>query len=685
MFAAGKWVTTLMPMDTVIQRMRAGRGRRRWAVCLLAALALFVPPALPASAHAPASAAAARAATTPEVIPALTGWTAGSGSLQLQQGSRIVAPAAERAQAKRAQAKRAQTDAATFADDLAAATGLKLPVVTGGEPRTGDLVLRLDPGARELGAEGYELLVSDTVRITGATDDGLFLGTRTVLQMLRGQTALPRGRTIDVPQYPERGVGVCACYVHISMPWFERLMREMSYLKLNQLWIEAKVASDDYPKTKFWGYYTKDEIRQLSAMAKKYHITLVPEINSPGHIDPYLQNHPELQLTDSSGAKSPSRLDITRPEAYSFYTGLLDEALTVWDTPYWHMGADEYMLGSDYAAYPQIAAYAKAKYGASATPQDAFIDFVNRVNAHVRAGGRTLRIWNDGLTGENTIALDKNIDVEHWTPEAQQPPSALLAQGHQVMNSAYSLYLIRGGSKMKTQALYDSDWTPLRFEGETLTGAQPQVTGAKITMWPDFASEQTENEVESDAFMPLRFISQATWGSPKPAATYTGFADLAGRLGHAPGWNNVTRLPLKDGTYALTLPDSTKRLTTAGTTQGAPAKLAADPDATWALSATPDGYYRIRAVRGGTTTGNCLDMVSGRRYLGAPLEAGATITQQTCSDNTRTQRWQLTTKGDTVTLVNAISQLGLAQNTDGLAVQMPPDTQPPTALRPVAK
>ncbi|MDW6065119.1 RICIN domain-containing protein [Streptomyces sp. FXJ1.4098] len=239
------------------------------------------------------------------------------------------------------------------------------------------------------------------------------------------------------------------------------------------------------------------------------------------------------------------------------------------------------------------------------------------------------------------------------------------------MNSAYSLYLIRGGSKMRTQALYDSDWTPLRFEGETLTGAQPQVSGAKITMWPDFASEQTENEVEADAFMPLRFISQATWGSPKSAATYTGFADLADRLGHAPGWNNVTRLPLKDGTYALTLPDSTKRLTASGTTQGAPAELAADPDATWALSATPDGYYRIRAVRGGTTTGNCLDMVSGRRYLGAPLEAGATITQQTCSDNTRTQRWQLTTKGDTVTLVNAISQLALAQNTDGLAVQMP--------------
>ncbi|MEU1799879.1 glycoside hydrolase family 20 protein [Streptomyces sp. NPDC019937] len=644
--------------------MRATAG-----AVVLAALALLIP----AVSSAPA-AAAGRAAAAPGVIPAPVRWTGQEGTLRLAATAAVVARTAE-----------LRGDASTFADDVADATGLRLSVVTGGGGAAGDVVLGVDASRKDLGAEGYELIVGDTVRITGATAAGAFLGTRTVLQMLGGGRELPHGRTVDVPRYAERGVGVCACYIHVSLDWFERLMREMAYLKLNQLWIEAKVAGDAYPKTKFWGYYTKDEVLRLSAMARKYHITLVPEINSPGHIDPYLQNHPELQLTDTKGTRSPSRLDITRPEAFSFYTGLLDEALTVWDTPYWHMGADEYMLGSDYAAYPQIAAYAKAKYGAGATPQDAFVDFVNRVDDHVRAGGRTLRIWNDGLTGDNTVPVNKDIRVEHWTAEPDQPPSALLAQGHQVMNSAYALYLIRGGSPMKTRELYESDWTPLRFEGETLSGPQPGVTGAKITMWPDSAAAQTENEVETEAYLPLRFLAQATWGGPKPAATYDGFSALARDIGHAPGWENVVRLPVKDGTYALTLPGSATRLTTTGGGEGATARFGDDGGAAWKLSATEDGYYTLRAVRAGTATASCLDMVKGARYLGAPLEAGATVTTQTCSATARTQRWQLTGTGAGVRLVNAISQLGLARRAaDGVAVQQPPDEQAAATLRPVA-
>ncbi len=637
---------------------------------LLVALALLAPPAAGAEvASAPRQAPAPEALATPEVIPALADWTAGSGSLSLTPDSRLLVASPQ-----------LRADAETFAEDLADATGLELPVVAdGGAARPGDLVLTLDPSrTAELGQEGYELTVDDAVRVTGATDDGAFYGTRTVLQMLSDGATLPRGRTVDQPAYPERGVGVCACYIHVSMEWFERLMRDMAHLKLNQLWIEAKVASDDYPKTRFWGYYTRDEVRQLSAMARKYHITLVPEINSPGHMDPYLENHPELQLTDSAGERSPSRLDITEQAAFDFYTGLLDEALTVWDTPYWHMGADEYMLGSQYANYPQIAAYAEERFGPDAVPQDAFVDFVNRINAHVRADDRTLRIWNDGLTGDHTIPLDDTIQIEYWLSEPGERPSSLLADGHQVMNAAYALYLVRGGFHMDTEQLYESGWTPLVFEGETLTGDQPGVTGAKITLWPDSASAETENEVEEAAFLPLRFIAQATWGSPPPAESYAAFSARAERIGHAPGWQNVDRRPLPAGGYALTVPGSeTERLTTAN----GEAVFADDGAATWELTPTDDdGYYRLRAAG----TQRCLDVVRGIHYLGAPLEAGAVLTVEPCAAADRTQRWQVTEAADgTVRLTNAISQLGLTRGPDGAtAVQQPPDAQPATALRP---
>ncbi|WP_053171283.1 family 20 glycosylhydrolase [Streptomyces sp. SBT349] len=658
----------------------------RVAGVAVAALALLAAP-VPAASGAPGPADTASAVpesparsavpeVVPEVVPALTEWTARPGTLRLTPRSRIVV---------RDEALRA--DAETFAQEVADATDLRPRVVTRGRAAPGDIELVLDRSRRQgdvLGPEGYELTVADTVRVTGSTDDGAFYGTRTVLQMLSGGVTLPRGRTVDRPAYAERGVGVCACYVHVSMEWFERLMRDMAHLKLNQLWIEAKVASDAYPGTAFWGYYTKDEVRQLSALARKYHITLVPEINSPGHMDPYLENHPELQLTDVDGERSPSRLDITEPAAFDFYTGLLDEALEVWDTPYWHMGADEYMLGSEYAAYPQIAEYARERFGPEAVEQDAFVDFLNRVDGHVRESGRTLRIWNDGLTGDHTIPLNPDIDVEFWLGEPDQPPSSLLADGHRVMNAAYALYLVRGGFHMDTRELYESGWTPLRFEGETLPERHPGLTGAKITLWPDTASAETENEVEAAAFMPLRFISQATWGSPRPADTYDGFVELAERIGHAPGWHDADRHPLPDGTYALTVAGGDERLTAAGPEAGAEAAFGAAAT-TWALTGTRDGYYQVRAVGGdGAATDLCLDVVRGRRYLGAPLEAGAVVTQETCSEEARTQRWQVTADGGEVRLVNAISQLGLARRDDGTAVQQAPDRQPPVALRPVA-
>ncbi|WP_129669837.1 family 20 glycosylhydrolase [Phytoactinopolyspora endophytica] len=661
------------------------RFSRRLLV-ILASLALLVVPFAPASAERAerpvradgpiqaAQAGAEHSNEAPSVIPSLEDWDSGDGEFELTRHSRVVVDS---------RAQRSREDARQFAADLAEQTGNRLPVVPGPvRVRPGDIVLELDPDRSDLDDEGYELEIDDVVRITGQADAGVFYGSRTVVQAFAGGDTLPRGSTVDVPDYAERGVGVCACYVHISMEWFERLMQDMSHLKLNQLWIEAKVKSDEYPETAFWGYYTKDEIRELSEIADKYHITLVPEINSPGHQTPYLENYPELQLVDRHGERQPSRLDITQDEAFDFLTGLIDEALEVWDTPYWHMGADEYMLGSEFEDFPQILEYAQEKFGPDATPQDAFIDFVNRINAHVKSKDKTLRIWNDGLAGENTIPLDEDIIVEHWDGREQiLTPSELFEQGHQVMNSSYALYLVRGGFMTDTEALYEQDWTPLSFENEELAEPHQNITGAKITMWPDNGRGHTENEVEQQAFMPMRHIAQATWGGPKPADTYAGFEELAEAIGRAPGWDDAERQPLPEGTYAMADPATGDRLAPVTAEPDARVELASDSAASWDLLPTDDGYYRLRS----TGTDLCLNITEGRRYLNVPLEAGAPFTLTPCSTaaGEKTQRWQLKTSEDGgFSLVNAISQLPMARSDDDLAVQMPPDEQEPVAFHP---
>ncbi|MFD7494805.1 family 20 glycosylhydrolase [Streptomyces sp. NPDC059832] len=594
------------------------------------------------------------AAPPPEVLPSLRQWRPGEGEFTLADRARIVLDGVRDS--------RTTADARRFAGELA--TG-RASVSRGlAAARPGDVVLRQDPSLKgSLGAEGYRLDVGDRVTVTAATSTGVFYGSRTVLQLLNDDGRAARGSATDVPAYRERGVGVCACYINVSLPWFERLMKDMASQKLNQLWIEAKVRSDTDPASAFWGYYTKPQVRTLVALAKKYHVELVPEINSPGHMDTYLENHPELQLKDRNGVASPPRLDISRPEALTYYTSMVDEALEVWDTRSWHMGADEYMIGSSYPDHPQLQTAATARFGADATPDDLFVDFINQVDEHVKAGGRSLRIWNDGLAGKNgVVPLNRDITVEHWLGGGSvQKPSALLAEGRPVMNSAYALYLVRGGYTTQTRQLYESDWTPLRFEGETLPAAAANLTGAKISLWPDSAAAETENEVEAKTFMPLRFLAQATWGGPKPSGTYAGFEALARKIGHAPGWSNTDRTPLPDGTYRLT---AGARSLAPGADSGV--FLVRGVAASWTLTATADGYYTVRSAG----TGQCLDAVRGKKYLGAPLEVGAELSLGGCSATSRTQRWQLDTAAGALTLRNAVSQLHLTERAeDGAAVQ----------------
>ncbi|WP_392672451.1 family 20 glycosylhydrolase [Streptomyces sp. LN785] len=622
-------------------------ARRRTIGAVVTALAAALLPWQSAAAQTGSASSA-----PPEVLPTLRQWHGGQGEFRLTDRARIVLSGVRDS--------RTAADAGRFAGELAG----KASVSRSRAARSGDIVLRQDPSLKgELGAEGYRLDIGDRLTVTAASSTGVFYGSRTVLQLLNDDGRAARGSATDVPAYRERGVGVCACYINVSTQWFERLMKDMASQKLNQLWIEAKVKSDTDPASAFWGYYTKAQVRTLVATARKYHIELVPEINSPGHMDPYLENHPELQLRDKNGVASPTRLDISRPEALAYYTSMVDEALKVWDSHSWHMGADEYMIGSSYPDYPQLQTAATAKFGAAATPDDLFTDFINQVDAHVKADGRSLRIWNDGLTGHNSVVpLNRDITVEHWLGGGSiQQPSSLLAEGRPVMNSAYSLYLIRGGFKMQTQKLYESGWTPLSFESGTLTEGAANLTGAKISLWPDSAAAETENEVEAEAFMPVRFLAQATWGGPKPSPTYAGFEALARKLGHAPGWANTDRAPLADGTYRLT----------AGAKVLAPAadagvSLAGGGSASWTLTATTDGYYTVRS----TETGQCLDVVRGKKYLGAPLEVGAEISLGSCSATSRTQRWQLDTGAGATSLRNAFSQLHLTERaSDGAAVQ----------------
>ncbi|MFJ9711902.1 family 20 glycosylhydrolase [Streptomyces sp. NPDC101234] len=586
---------------------------------------------------APTPAVAQEPQRTPVTVPALSDWTPEQGSYAFGAGTRLVASGAA-----------ARRVADTLADDLRSAGHGAVPVVTGAS-RPGDIVIDIRPSDEAtLGTEGYELHSGRRLSVTGATETGAFYGTRTLLQLLAQGDRIPAGRTVDVPRYRERGVGVCACYIHISLPWLENLVREMAYHKLNQLLLELKVKSDAHPEANTWGYYTKDEMRRLVALGDRYHVEIIPEINSPGHMDPWIENRPDLQLTDSDGNRQPARLDVTQQAAFDYYTSLMDEYAQVFTAKSWHMGADEYMLGSDYAKYPQMLKYAQEKYGPGATPQDAYVDFINRVQAYAASKGRRLRIWNDGLTGANTVPVAAGTTVEHWLNVAVKP-SRLVAQGYDVMNASYSLYLVRGGFHSDTEALYDQSWDPRSFEGERLTSSAG-ITGAKISLWPDNGRGETENEVAAELWPALRHIAQATWGDPHPDATYAEFTARGTAVGHAPGWRDLNRVPVPDGTYSF---------------------RADGASYTVAVQRTADGYATLRGTDG------CLEIRGGELTLNVPLQPGVEATWEPCDSANTLQRWELEPAAGGYHLINAITRMAVTVTDDGRPVQYPPDQRTP--------
>lgn len=597
----------------------------------------------------------------PATIPGINTWTAAaSGGFRFTPTSSVVAGAGTQGVANQL-----RTD---LADPLKRAVNLK----SAASP--GDIVMKLDPALAGVGREGYVVSVGETIELTAASEIGLFYGGRTVLQWatLAGATkTIPAGTGSDVPAYPVRGVGMCACMINVSVEAFERLFTEMAYYKMNELWIEYKLESSAYPLANFWSYYTPDQIKHITKVAASKNIKIISEVNSPGHMGPWLYAYPDLQLTDRNGAKAETRLDISQPRSLEMIKQLIDEYLDATGADSWHMGADEYLLGSTgYNAYPQLAAKAKQLWGDSATGQDLFIDFINQVNAYVKGKGKTLRIWNDGIPARYNIKqLDKDIVVEHWTNQGRSAQS-LLNDGHDLVNASNQIYFVRGGygplSSMST--LWNRNWTPKTFDPFITvndTASTGKVLGAKLTAWPDNGAGDTENNMEARMHDTVRFVSQATWSTVRPTDTYTAFKALGDALGTGPHWQNVDYRPLPNGTFSIGANNS---FLTAGATTTDPATMASEKNA-WTFKQTSDGYYTIA-----DSSGRCFDVVGAntKLWLGVPLAFGIKPQVTSCDAGRNLQKWWVAKASQgRYTIRNAITLLPLVVDGVNIAQQNP--------------
>ncbi|WP_338018014.1 beta-N-acetylhexosaminidase [Streptomyces taklimakanensis] len=278
---------------------------------------------------------------------------------------------------------------------LGAATGLPLPPGSTGVDGGAVLRLRVDETvAAELGPEGYRLEVTASgAEIAGGAAAGVFWGVQTLRQLLgpdayRGAPLPGRPRTLphtvveDAPRFPWRGFMVDVArhftpkdgvlrwidllaahklnvlHLHLTddQGWrlhverFPRLTEVGAWRPRTRLGHRASPLWDERPHG---GFYTHDDIREIVAYAAERHVTVVPEIDLPGHSQAAIAAYPELGNTDVHGDAAHTAPEVWTDWGVSphvlapteavlrFYEGVFEEVLDLFPGEFVHIGGDE--------------------------------------------------------------------------------------------------------------------------------------------------------------------------------------------------------------------------------------------------------------------------------------------------------------------------------------------------------
>lgn len=424
---------------------------------------------------------------------------------------------------------------------------LKIAYREAGPVRPGDVELVLAP-SQQGGSESYTVHTADNrVRIAGPSEAGVFYGTRTLKQAVRSGGAMPEGVVRDAPDRPQRGLMVDTARKHFSAGWIEGRLREMADLKLNQFGLHFsddqgfRIESDSHPEVVSRDHLTKAEVRRILALAASLHITVIPEIDSPGHLGAVLAAHPQLRLRDAAGRSVRGAIDIGNPASARLVDELLTEYADLFEGAYWHLGGDEYQAltrRNPEASFPRLAAIAREEYGPEGQVQDLATQWVNDRAEVLRPLDRRLKAWNDGFFRGGEVSVDKDIEVEYWTGKeiGARPPVEYLAEGRRVVNvnDEYLYYVLGEPNDFRYptgQRIYEQ-WTPLVLRGTRPVPAKysDQIVGARFAIWCDLAGSQTPDQIARAIVLPLSALAQKVWDPRKPTLSWARFAALAERL-----------------------------------------------------------------------------------------------------------------------------------------------------------
>lgn len=514
-------------------RKPAAATFRSIAIATLAAFCLSV-----AACSKPAETAAGDA-PAPALIPAPAKLVAQTGGYTLTPDSALVA------------GDEASARVARYFSELVGRTHkLALKTVSDGN---GAIVFAIDKNAPEA-AEGYTLRVTDKgVRIAARDERGLFYGAVTLWQLLGADGKLPAVDIEDAPRFAWRGLMLDSARHFQSVDEIKRLLDALALHKLNtfhwhltddQGWrIEIK----KYPKLTeiggcripagdggidpatgkprpYCGYYTQDQIRDVVRYAAERHITVVPEIDVPGHAQAAIAAYPELGVL---GTRPPvsnewgvnTYLFNTEESTFRFLEDVLDEVVTLFPGPYVHIGGDE-AVKDQWIASPRVQQRMR-ELGAKDEMQMQGL-LIKRLEKHLVAKGRRLIGWDEILEG----GLPPEATVMSW--RGTQGGIDAAKQGHDVVMAPSSdLYL----DYLQTDSADEPPGRPATITLQEVYAYEPvpaglddaqkkHVLGVQANNWTEHM--RTFARVQHAVFPRLAALAEIAW-SPASKKDYKHF------------------------------------------------------------------------------------------------------------------------------------------------------------------
>jgi hexosaminidase len=443
-----------------------------------------------------------------------------------------------------------------FVDLLARTRDLKLDLQpsVGAISKSATISFLLDPHAAIANDEGYELIVTDDhIRLAARTAHGLFNGSTTLWQLLTldADNALPirvpNLRIDDAPRFVWRGLMLDVSRHFMPPDAIKQMLDAMAVHKLNvfhwhltddQGWrIEIKkyprltevgawripagpvAAADLDPGThqprREGGFYTQDEVRDIVSYAAERFITIVPEIEMPGHAQAAIAAYPQF----GSGGDNPTvssdwgvhtYLYNVNETTFAFLEDVLSEVMALFPGRYIHVGGDE-------AAKDQwqTSAQVQQRMHTLGVTNEAALQsyFIQRIEKFLTAHDRKLIGWDEILEG----GLPAEATVMSW--QGMKGGIEAAKQGHDVvMAPSPDLYLDHlqssahdeppGRPSLITLAdVYKFEPVPSELDA---TQAK-HILGAQINLWTEHM--RTPQRVQHATFPRLAALAELTWSS----------------------------------------------------------------------------------------------------------------------------------------------------------------------------